>query len=52
MKEIPGGVTAARGFRASGIHCGVKKAKKDLGLVVSDTPASAAAVLTTNKVQA
>jgi len=50
--ELPGGVTAAKGFRASGIHCGVKKAKKDLALVVSDTPASAATVLTTNKVQA
>jgi len=52
FREIPGGVTAAKGFRASGIHCGVKKAKKDLGLVVSDTPASAATVLTTNRVQA
>jgi len=50
--DLPGGVTAAKGFRASGIHCGVKKAKKDLALVVSDTPASAATVLTTNKVQA
>ena len=50
--EIPGGITAAKGFRASGIHCGVKKAKKDLALIVSDGPASAATVLTTNRVQA
>jgi len=52
LTEIPGGVTAAKGFRAAGIHCGVKKAKKDLGLVVSGSPASAATILTTNKVQA
>jgi len=52
LTEIPGGVTAAKGFRASGIHCGVKKAKKDLALVVSEEPASAATILTTNKVQA
>jgi glutamate N-acetyltransferase / amino-acid N-acetyltransferase len=52
MKEITGGITAARGFRAAGIHCGVKKAKKDLCLLVSDRPAAGAAVLTTNRVQA
>ncbi|MEW6511977.1 MAG: bifunctional glutamate N-acetyltransferase/amino-acid acetyltransferase ArgJ [Bacteroidota bacterium] len=50
--EIPGGVTAPKGFRAAGIHCGVKKAKRDLCLLVSDSPASGAAVLTTNVVQA
>ena len=52
LKELPGGITAPKGFRASGIHCGVKKSKKDLCLVVSDEPASAAVVLTTNRVQA
>jgi glutamate N-acetyltransferase/amino-acid N-acetyltransferase len=52
LKEIPGGITAPKGFRAAGIHCGVKKSKKDLCLVVSDSPASAAVVLTTNRVQA
>lgn len=52
MKDIPGGITAARGFRAAGLHCGVKKSRKDLSLVVSDSPASGAVVLTTNKVQA
>ncbi|MCG0277159.1 MAG: bifunctional glutamate N-acetyltransferase/amino-acid acetyltransferase ArgJ [Thermanaeromonas sp.] len=52
---IPGGVTAPRGFRAAGVYAGLKKAnrdKKDLALIVSDTLASAAAVYTTNKVQA
>ena len=29
MKMIPGGVTAPRGFQASGVHCGVKKGKGD-----------------------
>lgn len=52
IQEATGGVTAARGFRAAGIHCGVKKAKKDLCLLVSDRPAAGAAVLTTNRVQA
>ena len=52
VKELPGGVTAPKGFRAAGIHCGVKQSKKDLCLVVSDAPASAAVVLTTNRVQA
>jgi glutamate N-acetyltransferase/amino-acid N-acetyltransferase len=52
LKELSGGITAPKGFRASGIHCGVKKSKKDLCLVVSDAPASAAVVLTTNRVQA
>ena len=48
-----GGVATARGFRAAGISAGIKAAKKlDLALVVSDTPATAAAVFTLNKVQA
>jgi glutamate N-acetyltransferase/amino-acid N-acetyltransferase len=52
FKETTGGITAPKGFRAAGIHCGVKKSKKDLCLVVSDVPAAAAVVLTTNRVQA
>ncbi len=53
MKYIEGGVCAAKGFRASGIHCGIRKnrTKKDLSLIVSDTPAAAAAVYTTNLVK-
>jgi len=50
--ETRGGITLPKGFRAVGIHCGVKKAKKDLALIVSDVPAVAAAVFTLNKVQA
>ena len=53
MKLIPGGVCAAPGFKANGIHCGIRKnqTKKDLALIVSDVPASAAAVYTTNLVK-
>ena len=52
IKYIEGGVCAAKGFRASGIHCGIRKnkTKKDLSLIVSDKKASAAAVYTTNLV--
>lgn len=53
MTAIPGGVTAPAGFRAAGLHCGIKASgKKDLALLVSDTPAAAAAVFTTNLAQA
>lgn len=50
---IGGGVTAARGFSAAGIHCGIRKnrSKKDLALIFSDRPAAAAAVYTRNLVK-
>jgi glutamate N-acetyltransferase / amino-acid N-acetyltransferase len=51
-KDINGGVTAAQGYRAAGIHAGIKKKKKDLAIVVSDLPAAVAGVFTTNKVVA
>ncbi len=53
MKIINGSVCAAKGFRASGIHCGIRHnhSKKDIALIVSDTPASAAALYTTNLVK-
>ena len=53
MEIISGGVCAAQGFRASGVHCGVRKSrtKKDLALIVSSVPAQAAAVYTTNLVK-
>jgi len=53
MKLISGGVCAAKGFKANGVHCGIRKnhTKKDLALIVSDVPASAAAVYTTNLVK-
>ena len=52
FKEVIGGVTGPTGFRAAGIHSGVKKMKKDLALVYSERPAAAAGVFTTSKVQA
>ena len=53
IKLISGGVCAAKGFKAGGIHCGIRKnrTKKDLALIVSDTLAAAAAVYTTNLVK-
>lgn len=52
MKYIDGGVTAAKGFKASGIHCGIRKnqTKKDLAMIVSEVKCNAAAVYTQNKV--
>lgn len=53
MKKISGGVCAAKGFTASGIHCGIRKdkTKKDLSLIYSEKPCTAAAVYTTNLVK-
>ncbi len=53
MKTISGGVCAAKGFKANGIHCGIRKSrtKKDLSLIFSERPASCAAVYTTNLVK-
>lgn len=55
MKFIEGGVCAARGFRAAGVHVGVKTRaewKKDVALIVSDVECAAAAVYTKNAVKA
>ena len=53
MKMISGGVCAAKGFKANGIHCGIRHnhTKKDLALIVSDVKATAAAVYTQNLVK-
>ena len=53
MELIKGGVCAAKGFRANGVHCGIRhnRTKRDLALIVSDVPASAAAVYTQNLVK-
>ena len=53
MKIINGGVCAAQGFTAGGIHCGIRKnkTKKDLSLIFSEKRAAAAAVYTTNLVK-
>jgi glutamate N-acetyltransferase / amino-acid N-acetyltransferase len=45
-------VTAARGFVASGVHCGIRRARPDLALVRTLVPAAGAAVFTTNRMQA
>lgn len=55
LKYIEGGVCAAQGFRAAGIHVGVKTHaawKKDVALIVSDVDCAAAAMFTTNVVKA
>ena len=53
MKQITGGVCAAKGFSANGLHCGIRKnkTKRDLALIYSEIPASAAAVYTQNLVK-
>ena len=53
MKLINGGICAAKGFSAGGVHCGIRKnrTKKDLSLILSEVPAKAAAVYTTNLVK-
>ncbi len=53
MKQIPGGICAAKGFTASGVHCGIRKnkTKKDLALIVSEKKANAACVYTKNLVK-
>ena len=53
MEIIKGGVCAAKGFKANGIHCGIRKNKdkRDLSLIYSEAPSYAAAVYTTNLVK-
>ncbi len=56
LKEISGGVCAAKGFKAAGVHCGVKVGsspdKNDLAMILSERECSAAAVYTLNRVKA
>ncbi len=53
MKFIDGGVCAAKGFLANGVHCGIRKSrtKRDLALIMSEVKANAASVYTTNLVK-
>ncbi|MBE5754556.1 MAG: bifunctional ornithine acetyltransferase/N-acetylglutamate synthase [Clostridiales bacterium] len=53
MKIISGGVCAAKGYKANGIHCGIRhnRTKRDIALIYSEVPATAAAVYTTNLVK-
>jgi glutamate N-acetyltransferase/amino-acid N-acetyltransferase len=53
LLAIPGGITAAAGFRAAGVAAGIKRSgAPDVTLIVADAPAAAAALFTTNQVQA
>jgi glutamate N-acetyltransferase / amino-acid N-acetyltransferase len=53
LRSVEGGITAPSGFRASGLHCGIKASgKPDLSLIVSDAPATAAGVFTVNLAKA
>lgn len=62
FKVIPGSITAPKGFRAAGVFCDIKRlgtgkgsqkgSKLDLGLILSDSPATAAGLFTTNQVSA
>ncbi len=53
IEEIGGGVCAPKGFKANGVHCGIRrnKVKKDFALIVSEVRASAAGVYTSNLVK-
>ena len=54
MKEIPSGVTAAKGFRAAGLRAGIKagKTNKDMSMIYSEAPAVCAGTFTRNIVKA
>lgn len=53
LKVVEGGVCAPKGFKANGVHCGIRKnkIKKDLAMIVSDVKAATACVYTTNLVK-
>ena len=53
MKKIQGGVCAPLGYKANGVHCGIRKnkTKRDLSLIVSDVRAATACVYTQNLVK-
>src|SRR5262245_50468450 len=60
FSEIPGSITAPRGFLTGGVFCDIKRlgtgkgsekgAKRDLALILSEVPATAAGLFTTNQV--
>lgn len=53
IKKIPdGGILTPKGFQCGGVHAGLRYAKHDLGMIVSEKPASCAAVYTTSHFQA
>lgn len=53
MKEITGGITAAKGFSATSAAAGIKyKDRTDMAMVYSEAPCTAAGVFTSNRVKA
>lgn len=55
MKNIDGGIVAAKGFKAAGIEVGIKEGhsgKKDMAMIFSDVPCKTAGTFTTNRVKA
>lgn len=52
VETFDGDATSPAGFLAAGVHCGIKRKRPDLALLASETPATAAALFTTNRVQA
>ncbi|MBT2573847.1 bifunctional ornithine acetyltransferase/N-acetylglutamate synthase [Bacillus sp. ISL-51] len=52
ITKVKGGVTSPKGFEAKGVHCGLRYSKKDLGAIISETPAASAAVYTQSHFQA
>lgn len=52
ISSIEGGITAPKGFSCSGVHCGTKRRRKDLALIVSVKECSSAALYTTNRIRA
>ncbi len=52
MEVFDGGITSPKGFKAAGVHCGIKKEKLDLAVIYSEVPAKCAIAYTQNKVRA
>jgi len=52
MRQIQGGITVPQGFKAAGVHCGIKKNRPDLALIYSEGPAVSYGMFTSNKIKA
>ncbi len=52
MNRVRGGVAAPKDFKAGGLHCGIKKKRKDLAIIASTVPAVACGMFTQNRVKA
>lgn len=52
MKILKGGITKPSGFKANGLHCGIKRKRLDLSLIACDQPVTCAGVFTKNSVKA